>query len=104
MPNLLQTALIVYLLLVAIMSVVCFFAYGLDKYKAKRASWRIPEKSLQMLALLGGWPGALLGQNLFRHKTQKKSFRMVFWLMVLLHIIVVAAIGYLLVRWSESAS
>lgn len=104
MPNLLQTALIFYLLVVAVMSVVCFFTYGVDKYKAKQANWRIPEKSLQMLALLGGWPGALLGQNLFRHKNQKRSFRMVFWLMVVLHLIVVAAIGYLLVRWSESSS
>lgn len=104
MPNLLKTALIAYLITVGIMSMVTFITYWLDKRKAKREGWRIPERTLHTLALFGGWPGALLGQNMFRHKTQKGSFRVVFWLVLLLHISLVAAIGYGLVRWSGQSS
>lgn len=46
-------------------------------------SWRVPENTLHLLALLGGWPGALYAQQTLRHKTQKTSFRIVFWMTVL---------------------
>ncbi len=51
----------------------------------KLVKWRIPEKQLHAVALLGGWPGALLAQQLLRHKTQKASFQGIFWLIVALH-------------------
>ena len=70
----------------AVMSVVTFAAYGIDKQQAIRAGRRISERRLHQFALWCGWPGAWLGQQVFRHKTQKKSFRIVFWLIVLLHI------------------
>ena len=68
------------------MSVVAFAAYGIDKEQARRAGRRIPEKQLHVLAILGGWPGALLGQRVFRHKTRKTRFQLMFWLCVVVHV------------------
>ncbi len=72
-------------------SLFAFGAYGLDKRRAVRDGRRIPERVLQASALLGGWPGAFLAQQVFRHKTLKASFRLVFWGIVLLH---AAAFGW----------
>ncbi|HEY5512795.1 MAG TPA: DUF1294 domain-containing protein [Geomonas sp.] len=66
-------------------SAVAFFAYLLDKSAARNGQWRISENTLQMLGLVGGWPGALVAQTLLRHKTKKQSFQIVFWLTVLLN-------------------
>lgn len=74
-----------FLLLYPVFSVLAFFAYWRDKRNAERDEWRTPEQSLHVLELLGGWPGALLAQQLFRHKTRKLSFQLVFWAIVLLH-------------------
>ena len=60
--------------LVAI-NVVTFFVYGIDKWKAKRSRWRIPEAALLVLAAMGGSVGALLGMYVWRHKTLHKKFR-----------------------------
>lgn len=76
------------------MSVVSFVAYGLDKGRAGNGSRRIPEQTLHLLAFLGGWPGALLGQRQFRHKTKKVSFLIVFWLVVVLHVAIVGTAAY----------
>ena len=54
------------------------------------------ERTLHLMAFLGGWPGALIGQRQFRHKTQKVSFRIVFWILVVLHVGLVAAVAYAL--------
>lgn len=59
------------------MNAVALLAYGLDKRQAIAGGIRIPEVVLHVVALLGGSPGALLGQELFRHKTQKRAFRLV---------------------------
>ena len=48
--------------------------YGIDKSKARRGAWRIPEKTLFLLPLLGGSVGALLGMKVFRHKTKHWYF------------------------------
>ena len=64
-----------YPVLVCVMSVVAFLLYGWDKRQAKNDGWRVPEKRLHVLAFLGGWPGAMFGQNYFRHKTQKSEFK-----------------------------
>jgi uncharacterized membrane protein YsdA (DUF1294 family) len=64
------------------MSSVAFILYGLDKWAAKREAQRTPESTLQLCALLGGWPGALLAQQVFRHKSRKRSFQIMFWLTV----------------------
>ncbi|SDU95989.1 DUF1294 domain-containing protein [Pseudomonas mucidolens] len=68
-----------------LVSVVTFFLYWSDKRKAQGGSWRTPEKILHALELAGGWPGALVAQQVFRHKTRKVAYQAVFWLIVLLH-------------------
>ncbi|MDI1307957.1 MAG: DUF1294 domain-containing protein [Methylotenera sp.] len=75
------------LLIYAITSLVTFIFYWLDKRAAKNNSQRTSETTLQSLSLIGGWPGALLAQRIFRHKTSKKSFRITFWIQVFLNII-----------------
>ncbi|MDD6161167.1 MAG: DUF1294 domain-containing protein [Oscillospiraceae bacterium] len=59
------------------LSVFAFLLFGADKYKAKRGRWRIPEAALLSCALFGGGVGALLGMELFRHKTRKPLFSVV---------------------------
>jgi len=83
-----------YMVLVAVMSLVAFVAYGFDKQLAKAGARRVPEKTLHTLALFGGWPGALAAQRLFRHKTQKRKFRMVFWFVVFVHLGIVSGVAY----------
>lgn len=63
-------------------SLLLFGLYGWDKRAAIAGRRRTPEARLQFFALLGGWPGGWLGQQLFRHKTRKRRFQSVFWLMV----------------------
>jgi len=63
-------------------SVLAFLAYGFDKAAARRGRWRTSENTLHLLGLAGGWPGALLAQQLLRHKSSKPSFVAVFWLTV----------------------
>jgi uncharacterized membrane protein YsdA (DUF1294 family)/cold shock CspA family protein len=63
-------------------SVACFCGYGLDKSAASHQSWRVSETILLLVGLVGGWPGAIIGQEVFRHKTQKKAFRTLFWMSV----------------------
>ncbi|WP_346838329.1 DUF1294 domain-containing protein [Microbulbifer sp. SAOS-129_SWC] len=67
----------------AFTSVVCLVLYARDKYAAVKDRWRTPELTLHLWSLLGGWPGAALGQRLFNHKTSKRSFRVVFWCTVI---------------------
>ncbi len=93
-----MTYVLYYLILVAVMSAVTFVAYGVDKRRAGSIGRRrVPERTLHLLALLGGWPGALLAQRRFRHKTKKASFRLAFWFVVLLHLTIVAGVVYLVV-------
>jgi uncharacterized membrane protein YsdA (DUF1294 family)/cold shock CspA family protein len=71
--------------LYGVMSGLAFVLYALDKGAAERGDWRRKESTLHSAALLGGWPGALLAQHRYRHKTRKASFQAVFWLTVLLN-------------------
>ena len=66
-----------------IISVVTFATYTLDKELATADMSRLSEKSLHLLELIGGWPGALLAQHFAHHKTSKLSFQLRFWLIVL---------------------
>ena len=77
-----------WLILVVPLSLVAFALYGWDKRQAKLDRWRVPEKTLHSVSLFGGWPGALLGQRVFRHKTQKKPFQIMFWLTAMANIAV----------------
>ncbi len=66
----------------AVLSVILFAMYGADKAAAQQGRWRTPEATLHAVAIVGGWPGALLAQPVFRHKTRKQPFRTIFWLTV----------------------
>lgn len=68
-----------------LMSVIAFGLYGYDKKQARMQGQRTPEKLLHAVEMLGGWPGALVAQQAFRHKTRKLSYQLVFWLIVVLH-------------------
>lgn len=70
-----------------ILSGFTFLIYGLDKLLALSEKRRISEKTLQVLALFGGWPGAYLGQEVFRHKISKQVFRRTFFLLVFINLI-----------------
>ena len=70
--NTLHSYLAYYLLAV---NVVTFIVYGIDKYKAKKAKWRISEATLLLLAVLGGSIGAWMGMKVWHHKTMHKKFK-----------------------------
>lgn len=81
-----------------VLSVVTLFAYAWDKSAARLGRWRTRESTLLLMGLAGGWPGALIAQRQFRHKSSKAAFQQVFWATVLLN---VAAVGYLV--WEGEA-
>ena len=83
-----------YLIFLAVMSVIAFLLYGADKRKARNGRWRIRESTLLLTGFFGGAVGALLGMQLFRHKTRHWYF----WLVNLLGLLVQAAVAYLIVR------
>lgn len=90
-----MTYVVGYLILVGVMSGIAFIAYGLDKRRAGGPKRRVSERTLHVLGLLGGWPGALAARRRFRHKTQKASFRLAFWFVVFLHVTLVLGLAYL---------
>lgn len=57
-----------------VINIAAFITYGLDKSKAKKGAWRIPEHTLLTLAVIGGSVGALAGMKVFHHKTKKPKF------------------------------
>jgi uncharacterized membrane protein YsdA (DUF1294 family) len=75
-----------------ILSVIAYGMYGMDKRAAQAGEWRISEAVLHIVGVLGGWPGALLAQRVFRHKTRKEEFQVLFWVTVLLNC---SALGWL---------
>jgi len=68
---------------------ITLWLYGWDKYQAARGSWRVPEWNLHFYELIGGWPAGLLAQRLIRHKTLKRSYQAVFWLIGFFHLALV---------------
>ena len=66
-------------------SLLAFGAYGQDKWAARTGRWRTSEDTLHLLSFLGGWPGALLAQRVFRHKSSKRSFQGRFWRTVVMN-------------------
>lgn len=71
---------------IAGLSLLTFLAYGFDKRAAGRGDQRTPENHLHLLSLVGGWPGALIAQQRFRHKTIKQPFQTIFWTTVVLNV------------------
>ena len=75
---------IVYLFVI---NVITFLIYGIDKQKAKKDKWRVPERVLFLFSFLGGSIGALSGMKVFRHKTQKWKFKIGIPFILILQII-----------------
>ncbi len=79
-------------------NVIAFLAFGWDKRQSTHhGASRIAERTLIALALFGGALGALIGQQVFRHKTQKQPFRMLLWLAAIINVL--AAIVFLRFDW-----
>lgn len=74
----------------AALSVMTFLAYGWDKASAQSGRWRTAESSLHLMGLLGGWPGGVVAQRYFRHKTSKREFLSVFWMTAGLNVLAFA--------------
>lgn len=75
------------LIYIIIINVVGFFIMGIDKRKAEKHAWRIPEKTLFLVSLIGGSIGTLLGMYVFRHKTKHWYFVIGMPLILIIHII-----------------
>lgn len=82
-----DSAVILYL---AVINIVAFVLYGSDKKRAKQNVWRISERTLLFIALLGGSVGAFLGMRVFRHKTKKALFNIGVPCILLLHVAIAA--------------
>ncbi|ATF93823.1 DUF1294 domain-containing protein [Cedecea neteri] len=77
-----------------LVNVLTLLVYGGDKLAAVKAWRRVPETTLLIFGLLGGWPGAIFAQQLFRHKTQKQPFKSRFFLTVIINIIFILIVTY----------
>jgi uncharacterized membrane protein YsdA (DUF1294 family)/cold shock CspA family protein len=73
-------------------SLGCFAAYSADKSAATASRWRISEGRLLLLGLVGGWPGAIVAQQVLRHKSNKASFRARFWGSVVANVVAFVAV------------
>ena len=87
--NTLHSCLSYYLLAI---NAVTFIVYGIDKYEAKKAMWRISEATLLMLAVLGGSIGAWIAMRLWHHKTMHKKFKYGIPVILLIQIALIAYI------------
>jgi uncharacterized membrane protein YsdA (DUF1294 family) len=74
-------------IIIAIINIVTFIIYGIDKYKAKKGRWRIPENSLIGLAIIGGSIGAYLGMRVWHHKTMHLKFKYGIPLIIIIQLI-----------------
>ena len=84
------------------LSFVAFLAYAVDKSAAINGRWRTAEDTLHILSLAGGWPGALLAQQLLRHKCSKPSFVVFFWFTVVANVTVFIAWHLGLFTWAQT--
>ncbi|MEL0640789.1 DUF1294 domain-containing protein [Pseudoalteromonas aliena] len=76
---------------ISVLSAITFLMYAWDKRQAKQSTHkkvnRTPEKTLQLLSLFGGWPGALIAQQWLRHKSQKRRFIVALWLCIVVNVV-----------------
>lgn len=70
-----------------IVNIITFIIWGYDKFRATFQQWRVPEKTLTFLIILGGGIGALLGITVFRHKSRKSHFKYLSLAFILIHVI-----------------
>jgi uncharacterized membrane protein YsdA (DUF1294 family) len=86
-----------------LLSIATFVVYAIDKAAARRGEARIAERTLHFLGLAGGWPGALAAQSVLRHKSRKRTFRVVFWVTVALNCGLLAAAIVVPTIWHPSS-
>lgn len=77
-----------------IINIIGFFAMAIDKSKARRGAWRIPEKTLFLLSFIGGSLGTLTGMYVFRHKTKHMKFVWGMPAIFILHVVGLAGLVY----------
>lgn len=82
------------LIYLIIINFASFFLYGIDKRRAKKNKWRISEKTLLIMAAIGGSVGALLGMTKFRHKTQKWKFKLLVPIFLILQVALFVYLGF----------
>ncbi|KPV92955.1 hypothetical protein AN395_00081 [Pseudoalteromonas sp. P1-30] len=84
---------------ISALSLITFIMYAWDKRQAKQSAHkkvnRTPERTLQLLSLLGGWPGTLIAQQWLRHKSQKRRFIVVLWLCIVLNVASILSVFFL---------
>jgi uncharacterized membrane protein YsdA (DUF1294 family) len=93
-------------LYLCILNLATMAAFWWDKHCARSGLWRVSEGTLLMLALMGGTVGAIAAQHGFRHKTRKEPFRTMLYIIAVLHLGAVAALGSPTVRnalWSQTS-
>ena len=90
-----SSLLIIVLLYFAVVNIIAFFMYGIDKRKAKRTKWRIPEATLLGVAVIGGSIGAWLGMKVWHHKTMHNRFKHGIPAIIIVQLLIV---GYLLFK------
>ena len=81
-----------------LVSLITFSVYGLDKAHAVNGGQRVPESTLHLLEFLGGWPGALIAQSYYRHKTIKASFQVGYWVAVIANLLMLLLYVFYRVR------
>jgi uncharacterized membrane protein YsdA (DUF1294 family) len=84
------------------MSGITFALYAWDKWRAKREGPRVAENTLHLMEFLGGWPGALLALTFVHHKTHKKSFLVILYAIVFLHLVVWSTVAWS--KWGPDRS
>lgn len=82
------------LIYLTFVNIIAFIVYGVDKWKARKNQWRIPEKKLLFLAIIGGSVGTLAGMYIFHHKTLHKKFTVGVPVILVLQIIFIYGIYY----------
>lgn len=91
-----NTIIYIILIYLAAINLVTFILYGIDKMKAKKSMWRIPEATLLWLAAAGGSIGAILGMKVWHHKTLHKKFTIGVPAIIIAQLILVGAVVYLM--------
>ena len=88
---------IIILVYLCIANLIGLLSMLIDKYKAKKSKWRIPEKTLFMIAIFGGSIGSICGMQLFRHKTKHTYFVIGMPAILIIQVIAIIALHYFLV-------
>ncbi|MFB1050873.1 DUF1294 domain-containing protein [Paraliobacillus sp. JSM ZJ581] len=66
---------LIYLVYIIVVNGIAFIMMGIDKHRAEKRKWRVPEKKLWLLAIMGGSIGSMIGMKIFRHKTKHPAFQ-----------------------------